>query len=365
MASPGIFNYTRRLIRAMADQEDPGFRIRLWVSSANSTDIVPTRLPSWISARIVRGHYGTGLPRVWADQVLAMFLPVLDRVDAVHYPKGWMPVTQISRARQIVTMHDTIVHYLAENYPGSRSFLKHRYFVNASLFALQHSDLVLTDSRTSASALGGLPGGNRAMILVTDLGPGIDIPDPLPRPSAKNQVLVIGSMIPYKATAETLRLLDTHAQTRKQRLQVAVTTLAKWPSEWGPEPRSLDIRFTGQLDDSSLALELARSSVLVYLSEIEGFGMPALEAFTCGTPVCYRAGTAVEELLEGVPGGWDGQGYESFARALEAVSHIPPVDITTIRDRLMARYNWTKCARQSMEAYRQVLGVKAETDSNR
>ena len=45
--------------------------------------------------------------------------------------------------------------------------------------------------------------------------------------------------------------------------------------------------------------------MLLLPSEIEGFGLPALEAYYLSTPVVYVRGTAVEEILgERSPGGF-------------------------------------------------------------
>ena len=55
----------------------------------------------------------------------------------------------------------------------------------------------------------------------------------------------------------------------------------------------------GRLGDEAWARELAGAHALLYPTEYEGFGMPALEAMACGTPVvCARVGALPEVLGE-------------------------------------------------------------------
>ena len=51
------------------------------------------------------------------------------------------------------------------------------------------------------------------------------------------------------------------------------------------------------LEDSALQAAYLGARALVLPSEIEGFGLPAVEAYYLGTPVCFVSGTSVEEVL--------------------------------------------------------------------
>ena len=62
--------------------------------------------------------------------------------------------------------------------------------------------------------------------------------------------------------------------------------------ELGLEQR---IRFTGYVADSELPLWYNAASALVFPSEYEGFGLPVLEAMSCGTPVIAAENSAIPE----------------------------------------------------------------------
>ena len=57
------------------------------------------------------------------------------------------------------------------------------------------------------------------------------------------------------------------------------------------------VRFLGYVDDETLAGLYANASLFVLPSQDEGFGLPALEAMTSGTPVIVSDGGALPEVV--------------------------------------------------------------------
>jgi glycosyltransferase involved in cell wall biosynthesis len=352
-SSLGIYHYTRNLIHTLALMPDPGFRVVLLLGSSNVGELCPSILPSWMECRLTPGRYATGIGRLWADHILGPRLIRSVKADLVHFPKGYLPLGNLP-CKVLATMHDTIASHYAAHHSTGLSWLKFSYFNWLTCQSLRQADRILTVSRFSRDELDALVPGSVKKIDVVYEGPGI-VSRGIDSNQVRSGVLVLGSRFPHKATAETLRLLSAYALKHEWREPVVVTGLNAWLKEWGPMPVGVEIRFVGRVSDAELLNLMASSRALVLLSIMEGFGLPALESYEAGTPVCYRSTTALGEILEGVPGGWDGRDEETFFVALGEVLAMTTDGIARVQADLAARYNWKRAVKYIMKVYREML----------
>ncbi len=353
-SSIGIYNYTKRLISAIALQNDPGFEVYLFLSSANSSNLKPQSLPSWMRVKEIKGCYSSGIRRIWADHILSAFLAKRENVDLIHFPKGWVTILPIKQ-KIIATLHDTIVQYYKTQYPSEIPYLKILYFDWLAKHSLRVSNRVITVSNSSRENLSKLYPSVLNKISVVYQGTGIQLQGLVNHRKNGNFILVLGSRQRHKATAETLSLLNQYIKNRNLKISVVVTGLSQWPSEWDQSPQYIDIDFVGKVSDKELSRLMLESRALVFLSEIEGFGLPAIEAYAANTAVCFRDSSSLAEILKGVPGGWSGGNEESFFASMDNVLNLSDSEIFAISKRLMAKFNWDKAAKETLNVYSNTL----------
>ncbi len=127
--------------------------------------------------------------------------------------------------------------------------------------------------------------------------------------------------------------------------------------ELGVEDR---IAFTGRVPIRTLVELYRRSRVVVVPSLYEGFGLPAVEALACGTPVVATRAGALPDVLEAVGGGLlvpPGR-PEPLARALAELLERPAQAEELgrrARKEVAARFSWDRIAAATEEVYRAVL----------
>jgi glycosyltransferase involved in cell wall biosynthesis len=133
------------------------------------------------------------------------------------------------------------------------------------------------------------------------------------------------------------------------------------PAGWG---EALDlaglpaeaVRTPGYLPEADLARVVAAAAALVYPSWYEGFGLPALEAFACGTPVVAADLPALREVLgdqaELVPPGDAAALADALARVLEDPGGEAA---RAARRARAAAFTWAACAQATLSAYRRAL----------
>jgi glycosyltransferase involved in cell wall biosynthesis len=133
------------------------------------------------------------------------------------------------------------------------------------------------------------------------------------------------------------------------------------PAGWG---EALDlaglpaeaVRTPGYLPEDDLARVVAGAAALVFPSWYEGFGLPALEALACGTPVVASDLPALREVLDGqaelVPPGDAAALADALARVLEDPGGEAA---RTARRTRAAAFTWAACAQATVTAYRRAL----------
>ncbi|MFV1959456.1 MAG: glycosyltransferase family 4 protein, partial [Planctomycetota bacterium] len=125
------------------------------------------------------------------------------------------------------------------------------------------------------------------------------------------------------------------------------------------------VRFVGHLASEAVAPLLAAAEALVLPSRFEGFGLPALEALACGTPVVHSGRGGLAEATGGVGVEVDPDEPASIAAGIRRV-----LEDTALRERLRARgldhaagHDWDTTARATRRAWARVAGIHVRDQS--
>lgn len=116
------------------------------------------------------------------------------------------------------------------------------------------------------------------------------------------------------------------------------------------------VRHLGWVGREDLPLVYALCDVLVFPSFYEGFGLPPLEAFACGTPVVTTEAGSLPEVVGDAAQVVDPASPEEIAGAVRRV-----LEDEALRSRLVARglerakdFSWRRTARDTLAVYRDV-----------
>jgi glycosyltransferase involved in cell wall biosynthesis len=136
------------------------------------------------------------------------------------------------------------------------------------------------------------------------------------------------------------------AATRRRLPLVLVGPTRPWAHELP------DVTLTGEVSDEHLAAIYSGARALVLPSEAEGFGLPAVEALACGTPVVACELPALREVLDGRAAFVEQGDLESLVRAAEAAARPAPDPLA---------WSWQDAARATWKVYEQALGRPLRT----
>jgi len=178
-------------------------------------------------------------------------------------------------------------------------------------------------------------------------------------------LLFVGGLRTHDPRKDLTGLVDGFAAWHRHRGRSETLVLAGGGE--GEEARSLrerarrsgaPIDFPGFVADADLPALYSGATCLVTASRYEGFGLPALEAIACGTPVvAYDAGAIPEVAGPGAICVAPGDGV-ALLRAAERVA-----DDAQLRSRLSAAgrrhaasFSWRRTAELTWAAYERVAG---------
>jgi len=346
--SRGITHYTRELLAHLRDTK----LANLVALTSKSSFAVPEGIE-----QIVLPFASDWLPgRLVADHLHPLIAPRIE-ADIWHYPKGFLPMGFQVKAKKVGSVADVMLQRDADHHPESRPRAAFAYWLAMLRHSLARLDLVVTLTEFSRQDILRFCDRHRIKAPPIVVGyVGVSVSDlSLPTVPAKGDyVLHLASHLPHKATEWLLeqwtRLSELTPSLPELRLvgtlpESAMPRLAKMKN----------VRFMPPLPRQELGEMMAGARGLLLPSEIEGFGIPAVEAYLLGTPVAYVRETAVEEVLGSeTPGGFH-RDFDSFRAALAEVLNLDRVAILQKGMELGERFTWENCVRRTVAAYANVL----------
>lgn len=229
------------------------------------------------------------------------------QLDILHDPCGIAPfIAPRGNYRRITTIHDA----LPAIYPETQSLLTRLVFALLVARAGRTSDAILTVSETSADDLARHYHLPRAKIHVTPNG--VSPPLILPPERVREILARHGFVTPYFLYVGALhprknlrRVIEAFTKLRSVHPEVALVIVG--PPAWGANDVLRDVlssadgnggvTFTGFLADEDLQVVYRGAHALVFPSLYEGFGLPALEAMSHGTPVITSNAGSLPEVV--------------------------------------------------------------------
>jgi glycosyltransferase involved in cell wall biosynthesis len=258
----------------------------------------------------------------------------------------------LTTRKMITTIYDASVFTTPEAY--SRGF---RLWYRVLLPAIgRRSVRVITASRFSRSELqryAGIP--LQAIVVIPGSGEHILAVAPdeeiFRRIGLQPQryVLAVNSHSPHKNTAALCRAASLLKQSDYDIVLAGGTNTRVFGAHSGLDDGRL--RVTGYVTDHELRALYQHATCFVYPSRYEGFGLPPLEAMTCGCPVIVSRAASLPEVCGDAAIYCDPTNPADIARAMDQVLGDPQLQ-EELRGRSLERsrrFSWSRAAQEMLE----------------
>lgn len=361
----GAGHYVVELVRSLAALNDAvhltlwarrGDR-RRWLLAAPGHEVVSVA-PRTRPARLCFEQLGLPIGLAWSRP---------RPLEVHHGPHYTMPV--LARIPKVVTIHDlTLVEH-----PEWHLRSKAAVFSRAIGLAAERAAVLICVSDVTAMALRERfeP---RGAVVVARHGVDPDRFSPFERELGRDAavlerrgiageyLLYLGTLEPRKGIVPLLAAFDELAAGRSE-LRLVLAGRPGWGV--GQLERALAalrhrdrVLRLGYVPDQEVPSLLRRAAAVVYPSEEEGFGMPALEALACGVTLVTTEGSAMEEVAGPAawlsPPGVAGPLAEVIGAALDDGAEASRRRAVGLA--IAARSTWTASAEAHLGAYRLAVG---------
>lgn len=349
----GVVRYTDQLVRALGPRL--GDDLTVFVTQAtDGLDGVPVRR--------VRAPFPTPneYARAFWEQAIVPLEVARLHPDVYHSPNYILPLAL--GCPTVVTVHD--LFYLDSELHRLRS---HVYLTLLANMAIRRATRVICVSAYTRDHLGRrFP---EAIDKVRVVGEGVDgrfrPPSEAVQADLRRRlglsfpyVLFVGTIEPRKNLARLIRAFERAVTRARLPHHLVIAGASGWKD--GPVWRTYEtsavrdrIHAIGYLSDEDLPAAYGAADVFAYPSRAEGFGLPALEAMACGTPVLTSNTSALPEVVGSAALLVDPEDEEAIAIGLERLLGDPEERRMRRESGLerAARFSWDRVADQTLAVY--------------
>jgi len=176
----------------------------------------------------------------------------------------------------------------------------------------------------------------------------------------RKYILSVGTIEPRKNFITLIKVFNLIKENEAAaNLKLVIAGRTGWKSEdtYAERERSpyrKDILFTGRIPDSELIQIYNQAEIFVYPSIFEGFGLPPLEAMSCGLPIIASDTSSLKEVVgdSGILVKPENE-YELARNILDVLRNKELKEKLTKKSLLKAKkFSWQKTATRTLEIYK-------------
>lgn len=362
----GVATYTRSLIAAMVKLNREDTFVLFGSSLRNKRPLLD--FIKKLEAKNVKRKFSFLPPSVleflWNGIHVFPIETLTGSLDVFHSSDWLEPPTR--RARRVTTVHDLAIYKYPETFTkrGGHDIVKNQK--RRLHFVKRYSNAIIAVSETTKKDLVEiLKIPEKKIKVVYEAADKVYYPreEALINETKKkfgiegNYLLCVGTREPRKNLDRAIMSFAEIASTDKE-ISLVIVGKYGWGNDLNTKYKiqNTKIKVLGFVEREELSRLYSGAMAFIYPSLYEGFGLPIVEAMSCGTPVITSDIGSMKEIADGFGLLVNPESVESIAGAISKINRNEK-----LREELKIKslkragdFSWEKAALQTMEIYREL-----------
>ncbi len=274
------------------------------------------------------------------------------RADKIVYPRGFSSMLHLTR--ETIIVHDLIPFYYHVHYPQFFNKLENFYIMWRLKASIRHCDQVITISQASKQDILKVTQVNEDKITV--INNGCNFIKPI-KNEKKDYIIAITSGLPHKNAEGVLKSYEAYCKRVENPLALKIIGIADGNSyEISDKARKNIICYKYIESNEDMHKLIADARIFLFLSFVEGFGFPPLEAMQLKTPVICSGISSLPEVTKDAALLVNPMDYEEVAEAIERLSMDEALQEKLIQKGMenVKRFSWDVIIPQYWQALSKV-----------
>lgn len=269
------------------------------------------------------------------------------KADAVLLPRGYTSL--FHSMNDAIIVHDMIPFYYHKNYPGYFNRLENAYIMNRLKASIKSASKVITISEASKRDILDIVKVDGEKISIINNGRNkIDV-EPMEH---KDYLVAMTSRLPHKNAVGIVRSYEAYAKSVTNPLPIKIIGIDDARQYVTDEAILGNITCYKYIkSNEDMHKLIGEAKLFLFLSEIEGFGFPPVEAMELGVPVICSNCSSLPEVVGDAAVLVDPKDYEAVGCAIDDLlndeSKQKELLVKSLKN--IERFGWDKIARKYLE----------------
>jgi glycosyltransferase involved in cell wall biosynthesis len=355
----GVGTYVAELLKALVPLQSPDFELVIYENAHNQVEGLPANAVKRISVDSARYSPFSHIELRKRERN--------DRLDLFHSPFFLLPMGLACPV--VVTLHD-LIPFL---FPLDKRFKGLTIRIGYRIAAALSGQIIAVSNHTAADVQRILRVSPQKISVVHNAASNLHFHAnknstealQIARRFGIKGAYVLAASARNWATKNLPTVLHALTQAR-QESGIQFQTVVYGPSEGlnaagGTEKwKELDLVVTGHLPAADLAALFRHAQLFLFPSLYEGFGLPLLEAMSCGCAVITSNAGSLPEVAGDGAQIFDPMDATGIARAATRLL-LNPIELAQWRERALRRaahFSWNKTAQATLSVYHQTLAKR-------